>query len=81
MRTTTNGMPRYNSDGEFNNSFHVTRNGILPDKLKDIVNEWSVLLNEHNVKFKCCSFTDIKPNNDDFIYMDPPYANTKGMYF
>lgn len=81
MRTTTNGMPRYNSEGQFNNSFHVTRNGILPDKLKDIVNEWSVLLNEHNVKFKCCSFTNIKPNNDDFIYMDPPYANTKGMYF
>ena len=28
MRTTTNGMPRYNSEGQFNNSFHVTRNGI-----------------------------------------------------
>lgn len=26
MRTTTNGMPRYNQNGEFNNSFHITRN-------------------------------------------------------
>lgn len=34
MRTTTNGMPRYNKKGEFNNSFHITRNGIMPDKLK-----------------------------------------------
>lgn len=36
MRTTTNGMPRYNHNGEFNNSFHVTRNGIMPDKLKKL---------------------------------------------
>lgn len=81
MRTTTNGMPRYNSDGEFNNSFHVTRNGILPTKLEEIINEWSVLLNKYNVEFKCCSFTEIKPTENDFVYLDPPYANTKGMYF
>lgn len=81
MRTTTNGMPRYNENGDFNNSFHVTRNGIIPDKLRKIVNEWSVLMNKHNVEFRCCSFTDIAPTEDDFIYLDPPYANTKGMYF
>lgn len=81
MRTCTNGMPRYNANGEFNNSFHVTRNGIIPNKLKTIVNEWSELLNKYNVEFKCCSFTEIKPNENSFIYLDPPYANTKGMYF
>lgn len=81
MRTTTNGMPRYNQYGDFNNSFHVTRNGILPNKLESIINEWSVLLNNYNVEFRCCSFTDIKPKEKDFIYLDPPYANTKGMYF
>mgnify|MGYP001773407857 FL=1 len=41
MRTTTNGMPRYNQNGEFNNSFHITRNGILPEKLDKIIREWS----------------------------------------
>ena len=39
MRTTTNGMPRYNRDGEFNNSFHVTRDGIIPDTLEKIIYE------------------------------------------
>lgn len=34
MRTTTNGMPRYNKQGDFNNSFHVTRNGINPNTLE-----------------------------------------------
>ena len=44
MRTTTNGMPRYNSKGEFNNSFHITRNGINPDTLEKIIFEWSDLI-------------------------------------
>lgn len=81
MRTTTNGMPRYNSKGEFNNSFHVTRDGINPLSLVNIVHEWSELLNKYNVEFRCCSYEEIKPNENDFVYLDPPYANTKGMYF
>ena len=81
MRTTTNGMPRYNRKGEFNNSFHITRDGIMPEKLKKIIFEWSDLLNKNNVEFKCCSFETIKPDENDFMYLDPPYANTKGMYF
>lgn len=81
MRTTTNGMPRYNSKGEFNNSFHITRNGINPDTLEKIIFEWSDLLNENNVEFRHCSYIEIEPQENDFIYMDPPYANTKGMYF
>lgn len=82
MRTTTNGMPRYNSNGEFNNSFHVTRNGIEPKRILPILEQWSMLLNKHDVSFLHRSYhtiTDVKAN--DFMYLDPPYANTKGMYF
>ena len=81
MRTTTNGMPRYNRDGEFNNSFHVTRNGIIPETLEKIIYEWSELLNKNKVEFISCSYDEIKPKEDDFVYLDPPYANTKGMYY
>lgn len=81
MRTTTNGMPRYNRDGEFNNSFHVTRNGILPETFEKIIFEWSHLLKKNNVEFISCSYEDIKPTDNDFLYLDPPYANTKGMYY
>lgn len=81
MRTTTNGMPRYNKNGEFNNSFHITRNGIQPKKFEKIVHEWSYLLNKFNVEFMCCSYDKIKPSKNDFMYLDPPYANTKGMYY
>lgn len=83
MRTTTNGMPRYNNKGEFNNSFHLTRNGIEPQRLLPILTEWSDKLKRNNVNFLHRSYESIvdfvKP--DDYVYMDPPYFNTKGMYF
>lgn len=81
MRTTTNGMPRYNQKGEFNNSFHVSRNGIEPDRLAKIVEDWSIMLNRHDVRFVCQPFEDVRPSEDDFVYLDPPYFNTKGMYY
>lgn len=80
MRTTTNGMPRYNREGDFNNSFHVTRNGIEPEKLWKTVYEWSEILNGLRVSLKACDYRDIAPKKGDFVYLDPPYFNTKGMY-
>lgn len=81
MRTTTNGMPRYNKNGNFNNSFHITRSGINPSRLGKIIAEWSEILNKNNVKFNACSYESIVPREGDFVYLDPPYANTKGMYY
>lgn len=81
MRTTTNGMPRYNYNGDFNNSFHLTRNGIVPETLEKIIYEWSELLRRNKVQFISCSYEKIKPRKNDFIYLDPPYANAKGMYY
>lgn len=81
MRTTTNGMPRYNLSGEFNNSFHITRNGIKPDTLRSIIIKWSEVLNKYNVEFICQDYQNIITKPNDFMYLDPPYANTKGMYY
>ena len=79
-RTCFNGLIRYNSKGEFNTSFHLNRNGIDPDKLDKIIDEWSELININDVTFKCCSYQEIIPQENDFLYLDPPYAHTKGMY-
>jgi DNA adenine methylase len=81
MRTTVNGMPRYNNNGKFNNAFHLTRNGIKPDTLKSILLKWNELLLKNNVYFINQSYENIQSNNDDVLYLDPPYAGTKGMYF
>lgn len=81
MRTTTNGLPRYNKSGDFNNSFHISRSGIQPSTLKQILNDWSEKLNTNNVLFINQDYLEIKPKKNDLVYLDPPYANTKGMYF
>lgn len=81
LRTTTNGMPRYNDKGEFNNSCHFSRPGIDPLRLRRICFNWSCLLKARNVEFLCCSYEKIEPEQGDFVYADSPYAGTKGMYF
>lgn len=80
MRTTTNGMPRYNARGDFNNSFHVTRNGIDPKSMSRIIHDWSVALNYHNVEFFNRPYDDIamRPKEGDFVYNDPPYHAVHG---
>lgn len=81
MRTTFNGMPRYNKNGNFNSPFHLTRKGINPKSLREIINEWNNIINNNNVEFISCSYDTIKPNKNDFVYLDPPYAKTKGIYY
>lgn len=81
-RLCYNGMIRYNSKGEFNSPFHINRDGIRPDKFKEIVNLWHEVFNSYgtHLTIVCQDYTEIKPTANDFVYMDPPYANTKGMY-
>lgn len=79
-RTCMNGLIRYNSSGNFNTSLHLTRKGITPDKMESIIREWSKLINEKNVQFVHQSYLDIKSGEGDFLYLDPPYSATKGMY-
>lgn len=82
MRVTVNGMPRYNDKGEFNNALHLTRNGMKPETLSKIIYQWNNVLNDNNVVFTNVDYRNVIPENtDDFVYLDPPYANTKGIYY
>ena len=81
MRTTVNGMPRYNKSGDFNNAFHLTRTGIKPETLKTILLDWNKLFLEKNICFINQSYEVVQSGVNDILYLDPPYAGTKGMYF
>jgi len=81
LRTCMNGMPRWNKKGEFNTSVHYNRNGIKPKTFRKICIEWSNILNDNNVLFINQSYENIIPNKNDFVYLDPPYIHTKGMYY
>jgi len=80
-RTCVNGLIRFNKNGEFNNSLHHTRKGIEPSRLKVILTNWSKRL--QGIEFRSGDYwettQDIKKG--DFIYLDPPYFNTKGRYY
>lgn len=79
MRTCTNGIPRYNKHKEFNGTLHLTRDGIKPKRLQPVIMDWSELLNVNEVTFKCCDYKDIfeEVEEGDFLYLDPPYDNTR----
>lgn len=79
-RTCFNGLIRYNSDGDFNSPFHLNRGGINPSRFEKIIYEWSELINKNDVQFKVMTYRWVRPEKGDFFYLDPPYANTKGMY-
>jgi DNA adenine methylase len=84
MRTCINGMPRYNQKGVFNTSCHFSRPGMHPDSVEEIVLKYSELMDLKKVNFYNLSYDIlglIGYSNDNLIYCDPPYQQTKGMYF
>lgn len=79
-RTCVNGLIRYNKNGEFNNSFHLSRPGINPKTLKNIIIKWSDTIQHFefiNVDYRECLSTVKK---GDFVFLDPPYGGTKNRY-
>jgi DNA adenine methylase len=80
-RTCVNGLIRFNNDGEFNNSLHHTRKGINPTKIREILLDWSCHIK--GIEFLATDYKDSTSTakNGDFIYLDPPYFNTKGRYY
>jgi DNA adenine methylase len=79
-RTCVNGLIRYNAQGEFNNSFHLSRPGINPDTLRSQLLLWSKCIRKfdfHNIDYREC-LSNVKKSN--FVFLDPPYGGTKDRY-
>ena len=73
-RTAINGLVRFNSNGQYNSPPHFTRPGLDPSRMTKLLNECSTLI--RNVDSRCGSYEDVHLNENDFCYMDPPYAMT-----
>ena len=74
LRTCRNGLVRYNLKKQFTSAFHLGRNGIKPETLKNTLFEWHHLLNENDVRFEVKNYQDIQTKSGDLLYLDPPYA-------
>lgn len=80
-RTCVNGLIRFNSKGEFNNSLHHTRPGIKPDTLEKIILDWSNRIKGTEFLASDYRQTTANAKEGDLIYLDPPYFYTKGRYY
>lgn len=80
LRTCINGLVRFNSKGGFNSPCHFTRTGMKPETLRKTIMENSELV--RNVTFETTDYRELKPNNSDLLYLDPPYSMTgNSMYY
>jgi DNA adenine methylase len=79
-RTCVNGLIRFNSAGDFNNSLHHTRPGIHPDKLAVIINDWSKRVQMTDFAHGDFMDTTSSARAGDMVYLDPPYMGNKGRY-
>lgn len=79
-RTCVNGLIRFNSKGDFNNSLHHTRPGIRPDSLSTIVHQWSGFVS--GLEIDACDYEEALGHAEagDFAFLDPPYAGNRGRY-
>jgi DNA adenine methylase len=80
LRTCVNGIVRFNDQGGFNNSFHLSRRGMNPSRFVKIVHAWHPVL--HSVEINCSDYKEIldKARKGDVVYLDPPYAGTRQRY-
>lgn len=80
MRTCVNGIVRFSQEGDFNNSFHLSRRGVLPARFARAVQAWSARI--QGVAFAARDYREAlaETRAGDFVYLDPPYAGTYQRY-
>ena len=79
-RTCVNGLIRFNGNGDFNNSFHLSRPGINPETFRQQIYEWSKAVSLIEFKAQDYRSTLADACEGDFVFLDPPYGGTKGRY-
>ncbi|WP_195509877.1 Dam family site-specific DNA-(adenine-N6)-methyltransferase [Clostridium tyrobutyricum] len=79
-RTCVNGIVRFNKDGKFNNSFHLSRKGMKPSTFANIVNKWNKRI--QGVNFTNLDYREMleMTKTGDVVYLDPPYAGSNNRY-
>ncbi len=80
MRTCVNGIIRMSRKGNFNNSFHLSRRGMRPERFANVVRLWTVRIREVDFRVGDFEETTSETGPRDFVYFDPPYAGNKDRY-
>jgi len=78
-RTCAVGVIRYNASGEFNSPIHHQRPGLHPDRLLSLLKKWHPAIKKF--RFVCQDYKETLQETGDFIFIDPPYCNSKGAVY
>ena len=77
LRTCRIGFVKFNRRGHFMVSYHLGEDGLAPESVKRLINEWHQKLRAHDVQFTVRDFSTLRSKADDFLYLDPPYKLKK----
>ena len=79
-RTCVNGIIRFNREGKFNNSLHLSRRGMIPERFGRVVKMWRSAI--AGIDFVCQDYEETlsAAKDGDFVYFDPPYAGSRKRY-
>lgn len=80
MRTCVNGIVRFSKRGAFNNSFHLSRKGMAPERFAAVARAWSARVQGIDFRHGDFAETTADAREGDFLYLDPPYAGNKQRY-
>lgn len=80
MRVCVNGIVRFSKTGAFNNSFHLSRRGMAPERFATIARAWSAHIAGMSFRHGDYRDTTADARAGDFIYLDPPYAGNRHRY-
>jgi DNA adenine methylase len=75
LRTCRVGLIRFNHRGQFMVSYHLGEDGLPPQRVKRLINEWHQRLRARDVQFSVRDFSMVRSKAGDFLYLDPPYQN------
>jgi len=81
LRTCRNGLVRFNRDGRFNSGFHGARPGMDPETVEALVGEWGSRLRGRDVRFAVRDYRQVRTEEGDLLYLDPPYQTEDGQYY
>lgn len=80
LRTCRNGFVRFNQKGKFTVGFHHKRNGLPPEEVHALLQDWHQLLMANDVTFTVRDYRDVSTRVRDVIYLDPPYVAKTEIY-
>ena len=81
LRTSRNGLVRFNRAGDFNTGFHGDRPGMDPETVESVLGDWWRRLGRIPVSFAVRDYREVSTAPGDLLYLDPPYLNEDGQYY